>query len=141
LVETLDGAVFVHAAPPDMRLPIQLALVWPERFGPPGGKRLDWRTLGSLSFEPPDTETFRCLPLAYEAGRRGDTYPAVLNAANECAVGAFLDGRVGFLAIPDVVEHVLAAHEPLPPSLEGVLEADAWARRHATSFIESIMEA
>jgi 1-deoxy-D-xylulose-5-phosphate reductoisomerase len=128
LVETLDGAVFVHAAPPDMRLPIQLGLGWPERFGPPGGKRLDWAGLGTLSFEPPDTETFRCLALAYEAGRRGDTYPAVLNAANECAVRAFLEGRVGFLGIPEVVEQVLEAHDPAPPSLEGVLEADAWAR-------------
>ncbi|MEA2534789.1 MAG: 1-deoxy-D-xylulose-5-phosphate reductoisomerase, partial [Actinomycetota bacterium] len=90
LVETVDGAVFVHAAPPDMRLPIQLALAWPDRLGAPGGKRLDWATLGTLTFEPPDTDTFRCLALAYQAARLGDTYPAVLNAANEVAVGAFL---------------------------------------------------
>ena len=135
LVETLDGAVFVHAAPPDMRLPIQLGLGWPERFGPPGGKRLDWAGLGTLSFEPPDVETFRCLGLAYEAGRRGDTYPAVLNAANECAVRAFLDGRLGFLGIPEVVEQVLEAHDPAPPSLEGVLEADAWARETSGEVI------
>ena len=74
-------------------------------------------------------ETFRCLGLAYEAGRWGDTYPAVLNAANECAVRAFLDGRLGFLGIPEVVEQVLEAHDPAPPSLEAVLEADAWARQ------------
>ena len=139
LIETLDGAVFVHAAPPDMRLPIQLALGWPERFGPPGGKRLDWATLGSLSFEPPDTGTFRCLALAYEAGRKGDTYPAVLNAANECAVRSFLDGRLGFVGIPDVVESVLESHQPVPPSLEGVLESDAWARRRAEDVIQMAM--
>ena len=116
-------------------MPIQLGLGWPERFGPPGGKRLDWAGLGTLSFEPPDVETFRCLGLAYEAGRRGDTYPAVLNAANECAVRAFLDGRLGFLGIPEVVEQVLEAHDPAPPSLEGVLEADAWARQTAGEVI------
>ena len=135
MVETLDGAVFVHAAPPDMRLPIQLALGWPERYGAPSGKRLDWPALGSLTFEAPDTGTFRCLALAYEAARKGDTYPAVLNAANETAVGAFLAGRVGFLGIADVVEEVLGAHEPAPPSLEGVLEADAWARERAAAAI------
>jgi 1-deoxy-D-xylulose-5-phosphate reductoisomerase len=138
MVETVDGAVFVHAAPPDMRLPIQLALVWPERFAPPSGKRLDWAAIGSLTFEPPDLETFRCLALAYEAGRRGDSYPAVLNGANECAVGAFLDGRLGFLGIAEVVERVLNAHEPVPPSLEGVLEADAWARQRATMEIQTM---
>jgi len=135
LVETVDGAVFVHAAPPDMRLPIQLALAWPDRLGAPGGKRLDWATLGSLTFEAPDTETFRCLALAYQAARLGDTYPAVLNAANEVAVEAFLAGRLGYLGIPDTVERVLNAHEPISPSLEGVLEADAWARGRASAAI------
>jgi 1-deoxy-D-xylulose-5-phosphate reductoisomerase len=137
LVETVDGAVFVHAAPPDMRLPIQLALAWPERLGAPGGKRLDWATLGTLTFEPPDTDTFRCLALAYQAARLGDTYPAVLNAANEVAVGAFLDGRLAYLGIPDVVERVLDAHEPIAPSLEGVLEVDAWARGRAAATISA----
>jgi 1-deoxy-D-xylulose-5-phosphate reductoisomerase len=135
LVETVDGAVFVHAAPPDMRLPIQLAFAWPERLGAPGGKRLDWATLGALSFEPPDTDTFRCLRLAYQAARLGDTYPAVLNAANEVAVGAFLEGRLAYLGIPDVIERVLDAHAPVAPSLEGVLEADAWARQAASAAI------
>jgi 1-deoxy-D-xylulose-5-phosphate reductoisomerase len=135
LVETVDGAVFVHAAPPDMRLPIQLALAWPDRLGAPGGKRLDWATLGTLTFEPPDTDTFRCLGLAYQAARLGDTYPAVLNAANEVAVGAFLDGRLAYLGIPEVVERVLDAHEPIAPSLEGVLEVDAWARERASATI------
>ena len=137
LVETVDGAVFVHAAPPDMRLPIQLALAWPDRLGAPGDKRLDWATLGSLSFEPPDTDTFRCLGLAYQAARLGDTYPAVLNAANEVAVGAFLEGRLAYLGIPDVVERVLDAHAPVAPSLEGVLEVDAWARQEALAIIDA----
>ena len=135
LVETVDGAVFVHAAPPDMRLPIQLAFGWPERLGAPGGKRLNWATLGTLSFEAPDTDTFRCLALAYQAARLGDTYPAVLNAANEVAVGAFLEGRLAYLGIPDVIERVLDAHAPVAPSLEGVLEADAWARQAASAAI------
>jgi 1-deoxy-D-xylulose-5-phosphate reductoisomerase len=135
LVEAVDGAVYVHAAAPDMRLPIQLALAWPDRLGAPGGKRIDWQGLGALTFEPPDTGTFSALRLAYEAGRRGDTYPAVLNAANEVAVRAFLDGALGFLEIPSIVEAVLEAHEPVPPSLEGVLEADAWARREAAALV------
>jgi 1-deoxy-D-xylulose-5-phosphate reductoisomerase len=138
LVETVDGAVFVHAAPPDMRLPIQLALAWPDRLGAPGSKRLDWSKLGSLTFEPPDTKTFPCLGLAYQAARLGDTYPAVLNAANEVAVGAFLDGRLAYLGIPDVVERVLDAHEPVAPSLEGVLEADTWARERASVTIAEL---
>ena len=135
LVEAVDGAVFVHAAPPDMRLPIQLAFAWPDRLGAPGGKRLDWAALGTLSFEPPDTDTFRCLALAYEAARLGDTYPAVLNAANEVAVGAFLDGRLAWLGIPGVVEQVLEAHQPAAPSLEAVLEVDAWARTRASETV------
>jgi len=135
LVETVDGAVFVHAAPPDMRLPIQLAFGWPERLGAPGGKRLNWATLGTLSFEPPDTDTFRCLALAYQAARLGDTYPAVLNAANEVAVDAFLRGPLPYLGIPEVVERVLDAHTPVAPSLEGVLEVDAWARQQASATV------
>jgi 1-deoxy-D-xylulose-5-phosphate reductoisomerase len=135
LVETRDGAVFVHAAPPDMRLPIQLALGWPERLGPPGGKRLDWGSLGTLTFEPPDVKTFPCLALAIEAGRRGGTYPAVLNAANECAVRSFLDGSLGFLAIPEIVEGVLDAHDAAAPTLDAVLQADAWSRQQASDLI------
>lgn len=137
LVETLDGAVYVHAAPPDMRLPIQLALAWPQRLGAPGAKRLDWSTLGSLTFEPVDRDSFPCLDLAYEAGRKGDTYPAAMNAANEVAVRAFLDGRLRFLGIAEVVEEVLGSHEPIPPSLEGVLEVDEWARRQAAGHISN----
>lgn len=137
MAETVDGAVFVHAAPPDMRLPIQLALAWPDRLGAPGAKRIDWPSAGSLTFEAPDAATFRCLPLAYEAGRRGDTYPAVLNAANEVAVRKFLEERLDFAGIPSVIEDVLEEHVPGEPSLEGVLEQDAWARRRAGEIIAS----
>ncbi|MGH2689590.1 MAG: 1-deoxy-D-xylulose-5-phosphate reductoisomerase, partial [Actinomycetota bacterium] len=135
IIESLDGAMFAHAAPPDMRLPIQVALAWPERLSPPGGLRMDWTTPGAITFEAPDPETFRCLALAYEAGRKGDTFPAVMNAANEVAVRAFLEERLDFLGIPDVVERVLEEHEPAEPRLDGVLEQDAWARRRAAEVV------
>lgn len=135
LVEATDGAVFAHAAPPDMRLPIQIALGWPERLSPPGGKRIDLATAWEATFEPPDTETFRCLGLAYEAGRSGDTFPAVLNAANEVAVEAFLAQRIGFLTIPEIVQSVMEEHSPAEASLESVLEQDFWARARAAEII------
>ncbi|HEU5002223.1 MAG TPA: 1-deoxy-D-xylulose-5-phosphate reductoisomerase [Actinomycetota bacterium] len=141
LVETLDGAVFVHAAPPDMRLPIQVALGWPDRFSPGGSqqaKHLDWASLGALSFEAPDRATFRCLDLAYDAGRKGDTYPAAMNAANEVAVQAFLAGALTFPSIAGVVEGVLEGHEPAAASLEAVLDADARARAGAAALIEEM---
>ncbi|MCA1839107.1 MAG: 1-deoxy-D-xylulose-5-phosphate reductoisomerase [Actinomycetota bacterium] len=136
MVETYDGAFYSHAAKPDMRLPIQVALAWPHRLGPPSGERVVWSEIGGLSFEAPDLETFPCLALAFEAGRKGDTYPAVLNAANEVAVQAFLEGRIKFVSIPEIVEGVLEAHEPVPPNIEGVLEQDAWARTRAAALVE-----
>jgi 1-deoxy-D-xylulose-5-phosphate reductoisomerase len=136
MVETMDGSVFAHAAPPDMRLPIQLAMAWPDRLGAPAG-RIDWTATQSMTFEPPDLETFRCLALAFEAGRQSGTYPAVLNAANEIAVGAFLDERLDYLGIPAVVESVLERHTSCEPSLEAILEQDAWARSEAASLINS----
>jgi 1-deoxy-D-xylulose-5-phosphate reductoisomerase len=136
MVETMDGSVFAHAAPPDMRLPIQLAMAWPDRLGAPAG-RIDWTTAQSMTFEPPDLDTFRCLALAFEAGRRSGTYPAVLNAANEVAVGAFIDERLDYLGIPAVVESVLERHDSVEPSLEAILEQDAWARSEAASLIDA----
>lgn len=135
LVETSDGSVFAHAAMPDMRLPIQLALAWPDRLAPPEDKRIDFKTGLEATFEAPDVETFRCLPLAYEAGRRGDTYPAVLNAANEIAVHSFIDERLDLLGIPAIVERVLEEHDPVEATLDGVLEQDAWARSRAIELI------
>lgn len=136
MAETMDGAVFCHAAYPDMRLPIQLALAWPERLGPPGGKRIDWSSRRAFTFEEPDADTFRCLSLALEAGRKGDTFPAVLNAANEVAVKAFLEQRIGFLKIAETAEEVLNRHEPEEPVLEAILEADRWARAGASRIVE-----
>jgi 1-deoxy-D-xylulose-5-phosphate reductoisomerase len=142
LAETLDGAFFAHAAVADMRLPIQLALAWPRRLGAPNGdansRRIDWPGLGAVTFERPDTRTFRCLELAYRAGRAGGTYPAVLNAANEVAVGAFLDRRLRFLDIPAVIERLLEEHDSVDPTLEGVLGADDWARQRAAEVIGEI---
>lgn len=138
MVEATDGAVYAHAAEPDMRLPIQIALGWPERMPPPEGRRIDWATVGSIDFEVPDIETFRCLALAYEAGRRGDTYTAALNAANEVAVAAFLDERLDFLGIPAVVERVLEAHEPMEATLEAVVEQDALARAQAAEAVAAL---
>src|SRR5687767_1786914 len=113
----------MHAAQPDMRLPIQIALAWPNRLGAPSDLRVE-RTNLEWTFEPPDRATFRCLDLAYEAGRRGDTYPAVLNAANEVAVRSFMEERISFVDIPTVVEKVLELHQPTEPRIEDVLEQD-----------------
>ncbi len=135
LAETLDGAFFAHAAIPDMRLPIQLALAWPQRLGAPDGRRIDWPGLGAVTFERPDTRTFRCLDLAYRAGRAGGTYPAAMNAANEMAAAAFLDRRLRFAQIPAVIERLLEEHRSVEPTLEGVLDVDAWARQRATEII------
>jgi 1-deoxy-D-xylulose-5-phosphate reductoisomerase len=140
MIETTDGQVFAHAAPPDMRLPIQLALSWPDRLGAPEGLRLDWSTPQSLTFEPPDLASFECLSLAFEAGRRGGTYPAVLNAANEVAVGAFVAGELDFLGIPRVVRDVLERHTSSEPDLHGILEQDGWARSQARALIRSSVQ-
>ncbi len=143
MVETMDASVFAHAAPTDMRLPIQLAMAFPDRLGAPPNRlsgvpgRIDWTVPQSMTFEPPDLDTFRCLALAFEAGRRGGTYPAVLNAANEMAVEAFLADRLDYLGIPAVVEGVLERHESCEPSLETILEQDVWARSQAGAMIDA----
>ncbi|HLF69431.1 MAG TPA: 1-deoxy-D-xylulose-5-phosphate reductoisomerase [Actinomycetota bacterium] len=136
MVESVDGAVYAHAAKPDMRLPIEVALAWPERLSPPMVERIEWSALSALTFEPPDAEAFPCLPLAVEAGRRGDSYPAALNAANEVAVRAFLAGALSFVDIPVVIEKVMERHEPVPPTIDAVLEVDAWARDLASSIVK-----
>jgi 1-deoxy-D-xylulose-5-phosphate reductoisomerase len=115
----------------DMRLPIQYALSHPERWEAPI-PGLDFDRPLSLEFQPPDRDRFPCLELAYGALRAGGSMPAVLNAANEEAVGAFLQERIAFPAIADSVAAVMAAHRPAPlSSLEDVLAADAWARESA----------
>ena len=135
-VRCADGTMVMQAAPPDMRLPIQTALTWP--FAAAGHvATIDLAEVGRLTFEPVDRARFPSLDLAYSAGREGGTYPAALNAANEVAVGAFLDGAIGFLDIASVVESVLEVHEAGDAfSLDDVLVSDAAARDAARRSIE-----
>ncbi len=137
MVEYVDGSVIAQMGIPDMKIPIAYALAFPERL-PVSGPRLDLFRLQNLSFFPPDTEKFPCLRLAYEACRRGSTMPAVLNAANEIAVNAFLNKNIGFTDIPDVIQKVMHAHRPAPDlSLESILDADGWARSKASEIVSS----
>jgi 1-deoxy-D-xylulose-5-phosphate reductoisomerase len=136
MVELTDGATIAQLSRPDMRLPIGYALAYPDRLATPFGG-MDWTMASRLDFEPPDREAFPCLGLAYEAGRAGETAPAWLNAANEVAVAAFLDGTIGWLAIPDVLKAVLARHDGAPASsVEAVIAADQRARQEARRAIE-----
>ncbi len=129
-VQFHDGSVIGQMGVPDMRTAIQYALLYPERAAN-RLPRLDLPECGQLTFARPDLERFPCLRLAYEAGRAGRTYPAVLNGADEEAVGLFLEGRIGFLDIPRSIEAALAAHEPLEAtSLADIRRADVWAREH-----------
>jgi 1-deoxy-D-xylulose-5-phosphate reductoisomerase len=135
MVEFVDGATVAQLSEPDMRLPIGLALGAPDRF-PEAFGAIDWTTLGTLTFEPPDRSTFRCLALAYEAGRAGGTAPAILSAANEVAVEAFLAERIGWTAIAEIVEEVLSAGAGSADEVSDVLAADAVARERATAVVE-----
>ena len=129
LVRFRDGAVLAHLGYPDMRVPISYALTYPERSATPIAP-LDLASGLTLEFHAPDLETFPLLALAREAGERGGTYPCAYNAANEVAVGAFLEGRLPFLGIADAVEQTLAAVDGEPArNLDDLVEADAEARR------------
>jgi 1-deoxy-D-xylulose-5-phosphate reductoisomerase len=134
MVEFVDGSTIAQASPPDMRLPISLALDWPARV-PGVGVPLDWTTTHSWTFEPLDNAAFPGVELAKTVGRLGGTYPAVFNAANEQAVHAFHAGRIGFLGIVDTIARVVESHKPGDASLAGVLEAETWARRRADELI------
>ena len=135
MVTFADGATVAQLSMPDMRLPIGYALAYPERLAVPFGA-IDWASLRRLDFEAPDLGVFRCLALAYAAGREGGTRPAQLSAANEVAVDAFLDGRVRWVDIPAVVEAVLGEIEGTnPESVDVVLEADREARACASRVI------
>jgi 1-deoxy-D-xylulose-5-phosphate reductoisomerase len=126
-----DGSVMAQMGVPDMRPPIAYALSYPHRIST-GVSAPDFTQLGALTFHEPDTVRFRCLELAYRATRTCGTLPAVLNAANEIAVAAFLAGRIGFMDIPTIVERTMDAHQVLPlQNLPEVLAADAWAREFA----------
>lgn len=134
MVEFIDGSTIAQLSPPDMRLPIQLALAWPARLDT-APARCDWTVASTLTFEPVDRVTFRALDLAEAASHHGRAAPAVMNAANEVAVSAFLADRVPFGAITATVEGVLDAWAALAPTeprdLDEVLTADAWARDQA----------
>ncbi|MGE5390541.1 MAG: 1-deoxy-D-xylulose-5-phosphate reductoisomerase [Deltaproteobacteria bacterium] len=135
MVELIDGSFLAHLGSADMRIPIQYALSYPSRKVTPG-QPLDFVKLGRIHFEAPDLERFPALGLAYTAGRTGNTMPAVMNAANEVAVNAFLAGGLGFLEIAETVASVMAGHQTLPqPGLDTILEADAWAREEAVRII------
>jgi len=129
MVEFIDGAMKAQLGQPDMRLPIQYALSYPERLANPTLPRLDWTQIRDLTFEPPDFETFPCLRLAIDAGKKGGTYPAVLCAADEVAVELFLARRIKFTDIARYVEQALAQHKAInKPTLDDIMAADAWAR-------------
>ncbi|MBD3390945.1 MAG: 1-deoxy-D-xylulose-5-phosphate reductoisomerase [Chitinivibrionales bacterium] len=131
-----DGAVMAQCGVPDMELPIQYALSYPERL-PLDSRRLDLAAVGALTFFEPDVEKFRCLKLCIEAGRAGGTHPAVLNAANEIAVASFLEGSVRFDQIPAIVERALESHEAgRADSVEAVLEADRRTRADVLATLQ-----
>ena len=131
LVRFRDGAALAHVGYPDMRVPISFALTYPER-ATTSVPALDFSTGLTLEFEPPDAERFPLLRLARDAGERGGTYPCAFNAANEVAVAAFLDGRIGFLDIAELVEHALSQLDGTPAhDLDELVAADAAARRAA----------
>ena len=135
MVEYIDGCVMAQLGAPDMRAPIAYALSWPERCES-GIQKLDLTKIGTLTFEEPDMERFPALRLAFEALKAGKTYPAVLNAANEIAVAAFLDKKIRFIEIAETVDKTMQAHEAYTPvELEDYLQADYWARNTAKKLI------
>jgi 1-deoxy-D-xylulose-5-phosphate reductoisomerase len=136
LVEYRDGSVLAQLGSPDMRIPIAFTLAWPERMETPC-QRLDLVTIGSLDFEAPDLDRFPALGLAHAALEAGGAKPAILNAANEVAVAAFLAGRIGFLDIASIAAESLGGYDPqAPASIEQVLEID----RHARAAAEAIVQ-
>lgn len=137
LVELSDGSVIAQLGVADMRLPIQYALTYPERLNSPA-ERLSLIEVGRLDFEAPDVERFPCLRLAYEALAVGGTFPTVLNAANEVAVQAFMQGRIGFTDIPRLIESALEQHRGvIKPDLEDILEADREGREYLIKLVNS----
>ncbi len=132
MVEFSDGSVKAQLGVPDMRLPIQCALAYPQRMPRPPAPELNLADYGSLTFGTPDMQRFPCLRLAMDAGRAGGTLPAAMAAADEVAVHSFMAGKVGFLDIPRIVGRVMQKHDSVDdPSLEAVIQADVWARAAA----------
>jgi len=138
MVEFTDGSTIAQLGTADMRQPIQYALTWPDRLES-SVPSIDWSTAGRLEFIPPDTGKFPCVGLAYDAIRQGGTAPAVLNAADEVAVQAFLEGRISFTDIPRLIKDSLDAHEVASEvTFETVMAADAWARRFVSGMVDHV---
>lgn len=139
MVEYMDGSIIAQLAPADMRIPIAYALSYPRHLR---GElpSLDLLEIGALSFERPDTRRFRCLDLSLAAGKIGQSMPAVLNGADEVAVNAFLEGKIGFLDIPHVIEETMEKHETFPlASIDEAIEADQWAQSRAKEILEEMV--
>lgn len=135
MVEFADGSTIAQLGPSDMRIPIQYAFSYPDRWDTPS-ERVDWREVGEMDFAAPDLETFRCLDLALAAGRRGGTLPCAMNAANEVANAAFREGVIPFTAIADVVEQVMDAEDVEPvQTLEQIGVVDGRARERARAVV------
>ena len=135
MVEFVDASVLAQLGVTDMSLPIQYALTYPRRLSNPKN-HLNFFSIESLTFDKVDNKKFPCLDFAYRAARDAGTAPAVMNAVNEEAVSAFLDQRIGFTLIPDIIEKIMSKHKTLKnPNLPAILEADTWARRQARELI------
>ena len=143
MVRFVDGSAKAKLGIPDMRVPIQYALTHPQRYRNDTHPRADWAELGALHFYDVDTDRFRCLSLAFEAGRLGGTYPTAMAAADEIAVPAFLAGSIRFGDIPVIIEKVLARHAQVAehtPDIAAIKWADDWARRIAAEMVLKISE-
>lgn len=136
MVEFHDGSIIAQLGSPDMRVPIQFALSYPDRLPLPSTKRLNLAEIGELHFQNMDLDRFRCLRFAFEAGKTGGTMPTVLNAANEVAVSAFLNGQLKFLQIEDLIEKALSVHQTIEnPSLAVIQEVDKETRQYVRSLL------
>ncbi len=135
-VEFCDGSTLAQMSPPDMKLPIQYALGYPERL-PQCWNPIDLAGIGKLTFARPDTDRFPCLALAFKAGNAGGTMPCVMNAANEVAVASFLNREIPFHAIPDIIESVMNEHHPCKEvTLQALQDTDRWARKVSENKVE-----
>ena len=139
MVEYVDGCVIAQLGTPDMKAPIAYALSYPERVST-GVQPLDLTTFSGLTFFKPDMNKFPCLGLAYRAIKDGESMPAVMNAANEVAVDAFLDGRIGFVQIAETIERTMDAHTAHEiGSIEEVLKVDLWSRETAREICREMV--
>lgn len=137
MVEYIDRAIIAQLGTPDMKVPIQYAISYPDRLNL-NIDALDLTQIGALHFFKPDLERFPSLKMAYQTGKEGGTMPTVLNAANEVVVGAFLQGKVPFMEIESIIDAILGQHQKVKhPSIEEIMEADRWARVATSTLIKS----